>query len=454
MSRPLIVALPFVALLAAGCEEKAPPALTPSGPAGVAGADTDPAPSPSGPGEVKPPPPASDAQPSSAIGSLPPDGVVAKLGDTTVTRAMFDRAILDRAMRVGVPPDAALGPMRAVFEEPALKHLVRRQALAEEAQKRDLAPPETVVEAKLTEMKQKLPEGITFAQFLERMRTDEGAFRTEMSHDLAIEALMKQVTAAIPRVTEAEAKALYKQNPAVYAERKTATIREILIAAPLGVSNEALAEKKAAADKLRAELVGKGAKAFGEAAQKHSDDPRTRDKGGSLGEVQPSQLLPDLSVAAFTLQKNELSEVIRTEKGFHILFSEGMQKGPNIPFEKAKERILVVENSKRAQDALQKFVEDTTKKLDVDIKVKPAPQPQLPTGPGPRGPGPGGPGPMGHGPGGPGMPPGFIAGGDGAHALPPPSADNVRPGVKNPHGGSSGGDLKMGGDENPLKLKK
>lgn len=107
------------------------------------------------------------------------------------------------------------------------------------------------------------------------------------------------------------------------------------------------AEAKAKADSLRAALVA-GAD-FAELAKKESDDTGSGANGGDLGAFRHGQMVPQFDSAAFSLKTGEISPVIRTQFGYHVLKVEGRTTEA---FDDVKSDLERAEKQKRLQAAL------------------------------------------------------------------------------------------------------
>jgi peptidyl-prolyl cis-trans isomerase D len=94
--------------------------------------------------------------------------------------------------------------------------------------------------------------------------------------------------------------------------------------------------KKKAEDVLK--QAKKGSK-FDELAKKYSEDPGSKDKGGDLGWIRHGQTVPEFDKTAFSLALGQISDLVRTQYGFHIIKVLEKQSAHTKPFEEVKDAI-------------------------------------------------------------------------------------------------------------------
>ena len=104
-----------------------------------------------------------------------------------------------------------------------------------------------------------------------------------------------------------------------------------------GEAEEELKKSEAEAAKVLEEI--RAGADFAARARRYSEDPGTADKGGDLGWVTRGQMVPDFEKQAFLLEPGQISDVIKTEYGFHIIKVHERQNAQIQSFEEVKEEI-------------------------------------------------------------------------------------------------------------------
>ena len=118
------------------------------------------------------------------------------------------------------------------------------------------------------------------------------------------------------QISDDELKLKYQQNIQDYQVPNRVHAQHILFMTVGKTDAEVDEIRKKAEDVLK--QAKKGAK-FDELAKKYSEDPGSKDKGGDLGWLVQGQTVPEFEKAAFSLNKGEISDLIKTQYGFHII---------------------------------------------------------------------------------------------------------------------------------------
>jgi peptidyl-prolyl cis-trans isomerase D len=138
------------------------------------------------------------------------------------------------------------------------------------------------------------------------------------------------------QISDDDLKLKYQQNIQDYQVPNRVHAEHILLMTVGKTDAEVDEIKKKAEDILK--QARKGAK-FDELAKKYSEDPGSKDKGGDLGWVLQGQTVPEFEKAAFSLQPGAISDLVKTQYGFHIIKVLEKETAHTKPFEEVKESI-------------------------------------------------------------------------------------------------------------------
>jgi peptidyl-prolyl cis-trans isomerase D len=149
------------------------------------------------------------------------------------------------------------------------------------------------------------------------------------------------------QITPKELEDYYQNNREKYTQPKRVKVRHILFKAE-ATDAEASAKARKKAESIREEAA-KG-KDFAQLAKQYSEDPGTKDHGGDLDYVARGQLVPEFEQTAFSLKVGEISNVIQTPYGFHILKVDDIQEAKVEPLEKVKDQITTFLRTRKARE--------------------------------------------------------------------------------------------------------
>ncbi len=158
------------------------------------------------------------------------------------------------------------------------------------------------------------------------------------------------------QVTQQDLGAFYNQRREDYRVVETVDVRHILIKTPEAGADGKVDEKGVAAAQAKAEGIlqqlRKGAK-FEDLAHKHSDDPGSKDNGGLYPGVRKGQMVPEFDQAAFTLEPGKISDLVKTQFGFHILRVDKHQKAGLRTLDEMRSSIEPQVRGEKATQALE-----------------------------------------------------------------------------------------------------
>jgi peptidyl-prolyl cis-trans isomerase D len=137
-------------------------------------------------------------------------------------------------------------------------------------------------------------------------------------------------------VTDAELKDAYQQNIQQFEVPNRVHAEHILLTT-VGKTDAEVAETKKKAEDILAQ-ARKGAN-FEDLAKKYSEDPGSKNKGGDLGWLLQGQTVPEFEKAAVSLPKGQISDLIKTQYGFHIIKVLDKETAHTKPFDEVKDTL-------------------------------------------------------------------------------------------------------------------
>lgn len=235
-------------------------------------------------------------------------------------------------------------PLEALTEGEAqkLRGIAARQAelealiLAAPEAAAVLAPDETIAR-NLAEIRGRYASDDEYRADLERIGLDDAGLRMAVERDLRVEAVLDRVAARSAMVSDTEVEIFWFMHRERWLRPETRVLRHILVTV-----NESLAENGREAAKARIgairDRLHKSPARFEEQALKHSECP-TAMNGGLLGTVPRGQLYPELDAAGFALAAGEVSQVLESELGFHLLRCDAVHEARHRTLAEARDAI-------------------------------------------------------------------------------------------------------------------
>jgi peptidyl-prolyl cis-trans isomerase SurA len=243
------------------------------------------------------------------------DRIVAVVNDSVITQYELNQRV-EQALRQ-IAAKKVPAPPRNLLEKQILERMITEKALLQVAEDTNIkidGPELDRAIARIAQNNNLSPEA--FRKALEAEGTDFNAFRAQIRNEMTIARLREREVDSRIVVTDAEI-ANYLANPGQSSNQQDEyNLAHILIMTPEGATPEQLAELKTKADKAWSEL--KGGANFAQISAAYSDAPNAVD-GGGLGWRSDAQL-PSLFTAALKdMHPGDISPVLRSGNGFHIL---------------------------------------------------------------------------------------------------------------------------------------
>ena len=312
-----------------------------------------------------------------ALAFLPP--VIAEGKGIKITKENF---IKDISMQI--PPQALANMPEAQLKDIIRKMvngMVDRELIFQVVQKNGYKPSPKLVAAEFDRMLGQLPkEGRAQIEAQLKMQGKTlDAYKQEIAKDpmaqksAAFAKYLKEKIEPQCKVSDAEAEKFYREHQKDFEIPEEIAASHILISvkAPAGKEKDKAAVEKAdkeALAKAQAILAKlKQGADFGALAEKESACPSGKSAKGSLGKFKRGMMVPEFDNAAFALKKGEISGIVKTQFGYHIIKVTGKTPASHQPFAKVKANIKNYLAAPKVEKILKDFVAKERAALNVKV---------------------------------------------------------------------------------------
>jgi len=244
------------------------------------------------------------------------------------------------------------------LEEKALEQAIGARLLLDRSQQLDVSVTAADIDAEVQKVVMQVGGEENFKKALEAQGMNEIDFRKELEKGVRVNKLVEQACSGVPDPTDDEVAAFFAAHKDEYVEPEQVLCQHILVK---GTDDKALDKIK----EIRERVVA-GAD-FAKEAEAHSDCPSGKE-GGSLGWFGRGMMVPEFDKVAFEMKKGEVSGIVTTQFGYHIIYKADQKGGGALTLVDVHDQIkdlLRHESRGRAMDA---FVAELREKANVEYR--------------------------------------------------------------------------------------
>ena len=287
--------------------------------------------------------------------------VLAKVNGEPVRKTEFERVLRNIELSNGpVPAERRDEVLRGVLDQ-----LITYTLMTQEAKARNVTVTDEEVDARIKQMRGGGNDA-EFKKALDARSMTLEQLRTDARIQLTIEKMMQAQVAGLAASTDAEAREFYDKNPDKFKQQETVRASHILIRVDPKGPEAARAEAR-----TRIEGILKRARSgedFAALAKEHSQDGSAA-QGGDLGYFERGAMVPAFSEAAFALKPGEISDVVTTDFGLHIIKVADRKAPSTVPYEQVSGRIIEFLSAQKKQEHARQFIEDARKRAQIEVLV-------------------------------------------------------------------------------------
>lgn len=253
----------------------------------------------------------------------------------------------------------------------AQEQAIGAKLLFERANQLDLPVKAEALDGKIAEIICQVGGRENFAKALAQQKMSEDDLRKQIEKGCRVDALVEQVCREVPDPTEAEIEAYYNANKGQFVASEQVLAQHILVKTEgmdEGDKTQALEKIKAIRARImKASNAGAIGEKFSAEAAENSDCPSGA-QGGSLGWFGRGAMVPEFDKAAFSMKVGEVSDIIETQFGYHIILKTDERAGGQQQFAEVAEKIRDLLRHEARGKAMSAFVEELKEKATIEYK--------------------------------------------------------------------------------------
>ncbi len=295
-----------------------------------------------------------------------PGQTVATVNGETITLGEVNRAV--GMLRTGRVPDVDPAAPELDLQKKAVDDLIAQRLLYLAAKKAGTVPSDQEIQGEVANfVAQRFPSDSIFVQQLSQMNLTREDFTREFQRNTGINRYLQQAIQDTVNVTPEQARTYFDTHPEDFQRKESVRARHILVRVDAGATPEQVGQAEGRIREAHTKVAG-GAD-FAAVAQEYSEDPGSRMNGGDLGFFQPGQMVQPFDSVAFALAPGTISDVIRTQFGFHVIKAEERMPPQPIPYEQVEARLPSVLGQQRAQERVKAYIEELKTGAKISRKV-------------------------------------------------------------------------------------
>ncbi len=259
---------------------------------------------------------------------------------------------------------------RTRIRRAALDSLVEKKLVAQKIRELNIKVDDDEIEQAIDDVRRQNnldQEGLVKALAGQGLSYDQ--YRAQLKEQLERLRLVSMEVRSRIQVGESEVRAYYTDNLPTYSEEETFRARHIFF--KISEKTPPEESKRIMSTALMVLAEARSGKDFAELARTYSEDPAAKKDGGDLGSFKKGEMQPELEQAILGMKVGEVSELVYTPLGFHLIKLEARIPGAPKPFEGIKSEIEETLYRKKSEERFKKWADELRSKASIEIKELP-----------------------------------------------------------------------------------
>ena len=281
------------------------------------------------------------------------ENILVRVAGRTVSQLDMERNVSMLLEQLRSFSDSAqIALMMPTVRKQALDNAINRILLENEVKKLGIKVDKAAVDGRIEMFRSNFVSEEAFNAELAKQHMNPDKLFEEIEVAMKAEELFARRTSAIPPATDAEIRTFYDANTERFQNPERVRASHILIKVGETDSDAVKAEKRAKIEGILASL--KAGADFAEEARKSSECP-SKQNGGDLGFFERGSMVPEFEKTAFALKPGQMSGIVETKFGYHIIRVAERSEPGTAPFEETRQQISTYLAQQKRNEAIGAF---------------------------------------------------------------------------------------------------
>lgn len=299
-------------------------------------------------------------------GQLVPTERVAAVNGEDIAYADFEAALQQALHQINTPVDELPAWKLQTLKRDVLDNLIGRKLAYQECLRLGFKVGGEQIEKELERVTARFSSAADHGDAFLRFGISATRLRERLHEDLAIRQLIEEQVMGSVAVDDRELRSFYDTHPNLFKVPALVKASHIFIAAGPDSTRE---ERKAAVALIRGilERLDQGVP-FAEMAIDYSQCPSS-ENGGDLGYFEREKMSKKFADAAFSLNPGEISDIVRTSRGYHLILVEDRQAKRKLAFDDIREQLYQNLKFEKAAPEIKTYLKTLRDAADVQIFI-------------------------------------------------------------------------------------
>ncbi len=289
---------------------------------------------------------------------------IARVNGEAIGKEEFEQAVKNVEARAGqpVPTDRRAEVYRGLLDQ-----MIAYKLLLQQSKTLKITVADADVDNRIKQIQAQFPNEQAFTKALNDQHVTLDRLKKDQRDQLLIGKVIDAEVNSKVSVTPKEVDDFYAKNTDKFKEPENVHAAHILIAVPKDADAATKAKAKAEAEAILKQI--RGGADFAALAKQKSQDPGSAPGGGDLGSFAKGQMVPQFEEAAFKLKPGQISGVVETPFGFHIIKVIEHKQPRTVPLEEARPQLTEMLKQQQASQKADAYIAELKSKSKIDIYI-------------------------------------------------------------------------------------